>query len=135
MLSYENPLYILTAQYYQTTGNGSGSWTYGSNNEALDTEGYSFFGRVRLPFITRKLALLGRYDHFDQDSDDHIATNTAYDMYLGGLSYDIAKGNQLLLIYENTDYEANAGLKHKLPVLGNNLGNEDKFQIAYQLEF
>jgi hypothetical protein len=135
MLSLENPAYIVTAQYFQTTGNAGGSMTAGLNKESLDTEGYSFFGRVRLPFITNNLALFGRYDHFDQDADNIIADNTAYDMYVGGLSYDVAKGNQLILTYESTDFEANASQKHKVPVVGNNLGDEQKVQVAYQLAF
>ncbi|HFQ89206.1 MAG TPA: hypothetical protein ENK27_03930 [Desulfobulbus sp.] len=135
MVSYEHPLGILTAQYYQSTGNASGTWTYGPNHEALDTAGYSFFGRVRLPFISSKLSLLARYDHFDEDVDDHIANDTAYDMYLAGLSYDLTDSNRIVLVYENTDYENDAGVKHKLPVPGNNLGDDDRFQVAYRLAF
>jgi len=135
MLSYEHPLFILTGQYFQTSGNASGSWTAGPNNNSLDTKGYSLFGRVRLPVINENLSVFGRYDHFDEDADHVIADNTAYDLYIGGLSYDIAKGNQLLFCYETTDFEVNAGRKHKTPTLGNNLGDEQKIQIAYQLEF
>ncbi|NIA05165.1 MAG: hypothetical protein GWP11_04265, partial [Proteobacteria bacterium] len=120
-------------QYFQTTGNAGGSWTV--NNQSLDTEGYSFFGRVRLPFVSEKLSVFGRYDHFDQDSDNVIADNTAYDLYIGGLSYDVAKGNQILVDYETTNFDVNAGQKGKVPSLGNNLGDEHKIQVVYQLAF
>ena len=133
MASYENPLYIFTAQYFQTTGNASGSWTV--NNQTLDTAGYSFFGRVRLPFVSEKLSAFGRYDHFDEDFDNVIADNTAYDLYIGGLSYDVAKGNQVLVDYESTNFDVNAGQKGNVPSLGNNLGDEHKIQVVYQLAF
>lgn len=135
MMSYENPLFIFTAQYFQTTGNAGGSWTTGVNHKSLDTEGYSFFGRVRLPFANEKLSVFGRYDHFDQDSDNVIADNTAYDLYIGGLSYDVAKGNQILVDYETTNFDVNAGQKGKVPSLGNDLGDEHKIQVVYQLAF
>lgn len=138
MLSLENPLYILTAQYFQTTGNAAGTWTFkraDGSYDTLKTEGYSFFGRVRLPFITEKLAAFGRYDHFDQDKDSKITNNGAYDLYIAGLSYDIHKGNMVLADFESTNYDNDTGLKAKIPALNNKLGNDYKFQVVYQLAF
>ncbi|MGQ9745856.1 MAG: hypothetical protein ACUVQV_07760 [Dissulfurimicrobium sp.] len=138
MLSLENPLYILTAQYFQTTGNAAGTWTFKRTNgsyDTLKTEGYSFFGRVRLPFITEKLVAFGRYDHFDQDKDNKITNNGAYDLYIAGLSYDIYKKNMVLVDFEFTNYDNDTGLKTKIPSLNNRLGNDYKFQVVYQLSF
>ncbi|NDY42978.1 hypothetical protein G3N55_09010 [Dissulfurirhabdus thermomarina] len=139
MLSYEHPLFIFTAQYFQTTGNAAGSWVktdaLGNLVDELQTQGYSFFGRVRLPFVTNRLSLFGRYDHFDQDNDDDIAKDTAYDLYIVGLSFDVAKGNLLVLDYETTNYDDDTGLKHKLPATGTKLGDDYKVQLVYQLAF
>jgi hypothetical protein len=138
MLSLENPLYILTAQYFQTTGNAAGTWTFkraDGSYDTLRTEGYSFFGRVRLPFITEKLAAFGRYDHFDQDKDNKITNDGAYDLYIAGLSYDIYKGNMVLADFESTNYDNDTGLKTKIPSLNDKLGNDYKFQVVYQLAF
>ncbi len=134
MLSYEHPMGILTAQYFKTKGNAAGTWVNTRGN-ALNTEGYSFFGRIRLSFITPDLALLGRYDHFDQDEDNDLARDTAYDLYMAGLSYDLFKGNMLLLTYESIDFERDAGQLHKLPVPDNRLGDQEKVQVVYQIKF
>ncbi|MEF3168054.1 MAG: hypothetical protein K6360_01780 [Deltaproteobacteria bacterium] len=138
MLSLENPLYIVTAQYFQTTGNAAGTWIFkkaDGDYDTLRTEGYSVFGRVRLPFITEKLAAFARYDHFDQDEDNKITNDGAYDLYIAGLSYDIYKGNMVLVDFESTDYDDDAGLKTKIPRLNNKLGDDYKFQVVYQLAF
>ncbi|MGC9022538.1 MAG: hypothetical protein ACP5J5_05435, partial [Dissulfurimicrobium sp.] len=127
-----------TAQYFQTTGNAAGTWTFkraDGSYDTLRTEGYSFFGRVRLPFITEKLAAFGRYDHFDQDKDNKITNNGAYDLYIAGLSYDIYKGNMVLADFESTNYDNDTGLKTKIPSLNDKLGNDYKFQVVYQLAF
>ncbi len=137
-ISLENPMYILTAQYFRTTGNAGGSWVAlrddGSIKDELETEGYSFFGRVRMPFMP-KVSLWARYDHFDQDKDDDIAEDTAYDMFIGGISYDIYKGNYVMAVFQTVDYDDDAGKQHKLPVPGNNLGDDQQFQLVYQLKF
>jgi len=137
-ISLENPMYIFTAQYFRTTGNSSGSWVAlnvdGSIKDELETEGYSFFGRVKMPFMP-KLAILARYDHFDQDKDDDIAEDTSYDLFIGGLSYDIYRGNMLMAVFQTVDYDDDAGALHKTPVEDNNLGDDYQFQLIYQLKF
>lgn len=134
MLSYEHPWGILTAQYFQTEGNAKGSWV-DADGDALDTECYSFFGNLRLPVLDRKLSLFARYDHFDQDDDNKIGNDADYDMYMGGLAWDIYKGNMLLLAYETTDYGDDAGKKGKAPVSGNRLGDDRKVQVVWQIKF
>ena len=134
MLSYEHPWGILTAQYFQTEGNAKGSWV-DADGDALDTECYSFFGNLRLPIFDRKISLFARYDHFDQDADDEIGNNTDYKMYMGGIAWDIYKGNMLLLTYETTDYDDDTGKKGKVPVSDNRLGDDRKVQAVWQIKF
>jgi hypothetical protein len=134
MLSYEHPWGIFTAQYFQTEGNAEGSWV-DADGDALDTEGYSFFGNLRLPFFCRKFSLFARYDHFDQDADEQIGNDTGYKMYMGGIAWDIYKGNMLLLSYETTDYDDDAGKKGQAPVLGNRPGDDRKVQAVWQIKF
>lgn len=137
MISYEHPDFILTGQYLQTKGNAGGSWTYG-DNEALKTAGYSFFGAYHLPMLEKKLSVFGRYDHFDSDKDNHVASDATYDMCIAGLSYTLYKGNMVVLDYEGASYgNDNAGIG-KAPSagsIGNNLGNDHKVQLVYQFQF
>jgi hypothetical protein len=134
MLSYEHPWGILTAQYFRTEGNANGKWV-DVDGDALDTEGYSFFGNLRLPVFDRKFSLFARYDHFNQDDDNKIGNDADYDMYMGGLAWDIYKGNMLLLSYETTNYGDDAGTKGNIPVLDNRLGDDRKVQAVWQIKF
>ena len=134
MLSYENPRLTLIGEYFTTEGNKSGTWV-DAQGHALETKGYSIFGNLKLPVLENKLSLFGRYDHFDQDDNGMIAFDADYDMVIGGLAYDLYKGNILMLAYETTDYGPNAGEKGKLPVPNNNLGDDEKLQLVLQLKF
>jgi hypothetical protein len=134
MLSYEHPWATVTAQYFQTEGNAKGTWVDGQG-DALETAGYSFFGKFQLPVMDRKLSLFARYDHFDQDDDDQIANDTAYDMFMSGLAWDVYKGNLLMLVYETTDYEDNAGKKTKIPEVDSSLGDDHRIQAVWQIKF
>jgi len=136
MLSFQNPIVILTGQYFMTKGNASGSWVNPATGDALKTAGYSFFANVRLPIpaIENKLSVFGRFDHFNIDDDDKIADDGAYDLYIGGLAYDVYKGNLVLVSYEGTSYDKNAGGKGKAPVAGNNLGDDQKVQVVWQIK-
>jgi hypothetical protein len=135
MVTYEHPRATITAQYFQTKGNAKGSWVDPVTGDALDTAGYSFFGKVKLPVLDEKLSLFARYDHFDQDDDDRIADDTAYDMFMSGLAYDVYKGNLLMLVYETTDYEDNAGKKTKVPEADSTLGDDHRIQAVWQIKF
>nr|HID59934.1 hypothetical protein [Desulfobacterales bacterium] len=137
MLSYEHPIFIFTGQYFQTEGNAKGSWLY-ANGDALHTAGYSIFADYKLPivlFSKRRLHVFARYDHFDQDDDDNIASDTEYDMFLAGLAYDIYNGNKFLIAFETTDYGDDANEKHKVPIPGNTLGDDYKLQAVLQIKF
>jgi hypothetical protein len=134
-LSYEHPWLILTGQYFTTEGNAGGKWVDPVTGDALQTVGYSFFGNLKLPVLDRKLSLFGRYDHFDQDDDGKIGDDADYDMYIGGLVYDIYHGNLLMFCYETTDYGDDAGKKTEAPKAGNSLGDDYKVQAVLQIKF
>jgi hypothetical protein len=135
MLSYQHPWFTLTAQYFTTEGNAKGDWV-DAGHEALDTEGYSLFGDFKLPVLDKKLSVFGRWDHFDADENNMIADDSAYDLYIGGLAYEVYQHNMVLLTYETTDYEDNFGsAKGEIPDTGNDPGAEKKVQIVYQIDF
>jgi len=134
MVSYEHPWFILTGQYFQTTGNASGGMVDGSG-DALDTEGYSFFGNVKLPVADGRLAVFGRYDHFDADKDEKVASDADYDLALGGISFDLHHGNMVLLDYETVSYGDNSGGMGKAPSAGKTLGDDERIQIVYQIKY
>jgi hypothetical protein len=139
MLSYEHPILILTAQYFATTGNAKGSWVADSSSSdpgaALKTDGYSIFGNLRIPSTQNRISVYARYDFFNVDMDKVIADKAGYSMIIGGLSFDLYNGNMLLADYEVTTHQDNAGTKGNLPRMGNNLGDESRFQLVYQLKF
>ena len=134
MVSYEHPWFILTGQYFQTTGNAGGSLVDGGG-DALDTEGYSFFGNVKLPVAGGRLACFARYDHFDADPDAQVASDADYDLALAGLSIDLHHGNMVLLDYETVSYGADSGSLGKGPVAGNHLGDDQRLQVVYQISY
>ncbi len=135
MLSYQHPWFTVTGQYFTTQGNAKGTWV-DAKNDALATAGYSLFGDMKLPVLEKKLSVFGRWDHFDADADEELAPEAAYDLCLAGLVYDVYKGNLMMLAYETTDYEDDFGPKKgDNPIPGNNLGDDHKVQIVYQLKF
>jgi len=133
MLSYEHPMFILTAQYLMTEGNAKGEWI-DSTGKALKTQGYSVFANVKIPSTDNKFSVFGRYDHFDTDSDNKLASDkTAYNMLIGGVSYDLYNGNLVMLTFETTDYGDNVGGMGKVPSVGKNFGKDQKIQVVYQI--
>ena len=65
----------------------------------------------------------------------NLLSDADYDMVMGGLVYDIYKGNLLLLTYETTDYGQDAGEKGEIPIPNNNLGDDQKVQVVLQVKF
>jgi hypothetical protein len=133
MVSFEHPRLVLTGQYFATTGNAKGNWIDPAG-ASLKTAGYSVFGEFA-PAGAYGLGFFGRYDYFDADKDNLIADKTAYNMIIAGLSYDLHKGNLILASFESTSYEDDSGGKGNIPVAGNNLGDDSKFQMVYQIKF
>ena len=148
MLSYEHPYFVFTGQYFQTQGNAKGTWVFTNKNgdpSTLTTDGYSFFLNVKPPILHNKPAVFARYDYFNEDAGDDIfvpATptskkkdaNTSYNTMIGGISYDFYKGNMIVLAYEQTHYGDDADVKGNIPIIGNKLGDEKKFQLVLQLK-
>lgn len=134
MASYEHPMGIVTAQYFQSTGNAKGSLVDGTG-DALDTEGYALFGRIVAPGTHRKLTAFGRYDHFDADKDAVVADDADYDLYIAGLAYDLHHGNMVLIDYETVRYGDDSGGLGKSPSVGNHLGDDQRVQVVYQIKY
>jgi len=135
MLSFQHPMVVLTAQYYQTEGNANGEWIDPILGEALVTEGYSIFGNLAVPDTEDRLAVFGRLDQFDIDADHVMADKTAYTMIMGGVAYDLYKGNTILVAYEFTSFEDDVPGKGELPDAGYYPGDEKKIQAVYQINF
>jgi hypothetical protein len=65
-----------------------------------------------------------------------IGNDADYDMYMGGVAYDIYKGNLILLTYEATDYGWDAGNKGDVPdPTETNLGDDKRIQAVLQVKF
>ena len=99
--SFESEPIVLTGQYY---------WGKGQQNGANETEkdGYSFFTELKLYNMFKdpmnRFSVIGRYDHFDPDTNNKDDENTRY---IAGLAYyfDKPHKNMILLDYDNVDYK------------------------------
>ncbi len=141
MVSFQHPRFILTTQYITTHGNKDGSWM-DSRGHALWTQGTSVFANVRPPIyafapsLDGKINLFFRYDWMDRDKNNKVARDTSYNMYMTGGTWEIFKGNFLLMDYEWTTFGDDFGYsKTKAPSPGLKPDNEHKFQMVYQLKF
>ena len=143
MISYQHPWFVLTAEYSTSSGNNSGKWVR-PDGRALDTELWSIFGDVTLPFFREKLHLFARYDRFDPDKDN-VWTNghgdDKYQLYLVGFAYQLHQKNMLLIDAEWTNYEKNNGggkwgkAGGPLPKLGNHPKDDFRLQTVLQISF
>ena len=133
MVSYEHPRVQATAQVFRTRGNAKGKW-YGDDGKALKAQGYSGFLNLKVPGTDGRLNLFGRLDHFDADRCGVIADKTAYKMTIGGVAYDLHKGNLVLLVLESTSYEENFVEKGEVPSEEPvRLGDDQKVQLVFQI--
>jgi len=98
MLSFEHERFTATAQFYAGEGNQNGD-AVDEQGEALSRRGYSVFGELKLPF-ERKISLMGRFDHFDFDTD---ADNDEADRVIAGVAWDLGHHNTLLLDFDRLD--------------------------------
>jgi hypothetical protein len=133
MVSFQHPIFIATYQAFITDGNAGGDYLQ-PDGDALATEGWSAFVNVKLPGTDGKVNLFGRYDWFDIDPDDEWADETVFEITIVGLAFDLHKNNLLLFAWETTEYEEDSGAKGKLPVMGNDLGEDEKFQAVWQIK-
>lgn len=66
-----------------------------------ETNGMGYMGYVELA-ATERLSIVGRYDHFDKDTD---ADNDAHNRLIGGVNYRFAKNLLAQLNYQMKTYE------------------------------
>jgi hypothetical protein len=132
MVSFEHPNVVVTGQYMAGRGNAKGDWVYHDKRDTLPWTGYSAFLQLKKD----KFAAFGRYDYFDIDSQDKALDDGkgAYALTIYGVSYAPLPGHLLIVAWETTDYQEDAGGRGKLPVLGNDLGDDQKLQVVYQVK-
>lgn len=100
-VSFESEPIVLTGQYYWGKGNQSGA---DENNK----DGYSFFTELKLYNMFKdplnRLSVIGRYDHFDPNTDMGDDDN---DRYIAGIAYFLDKPhkNMFLVDYDTVDYK------------------------------
>ena len=136
MLSYQNEWVTFTGQYARTWGNASGTWVVPGTDQALKTEGFSFFVNTKLPVLDRKLNLFARYDHFDPDRTDAVTPgDDCYDLVNGGLAWEFYHHWMALLVYETIMYEKNNGGLRKVPSEDKNLDDAWRVQTVLQMKF
>ncbi len=83
-LTYENPYYVLTGQYYFGKGDYGGEF-FDSRGHAAFNNGYSIFGELKIP--KTPIAFFGRYDNFDSNQiSDYYKSG-----YFGGITYRFLK--------------------------------------------
>jgi len=109
-LSYEHPWYTLVGQYAWVEGSQRGQYKAEGVDvvDERDKEGFSLFGVAKCPW-DRRFRLFGRYDYWDPDTDGGADIEQRY---LGGLSFDIYKGNMLVLDYEHLDFSEGGDNEH-----------------------
>jgi hypothetical protein len=98
MGSYEHEYFVLTAQYATGKGNQAGD-KIDANGDALDFQGFSVFGEIKLPWI--KSTLIGRYDYWDWGVDQDSLTSQRF---IGGYAFHFLKHNFVLLSYDRVSY-------------------------------
>jgi len=88
--SYENSFMTLTFQYYQATGNSSGS--YADNlGRAYENSGYSVFGEYEI--TGTPLKVFGRYDQFQ--APEMVPSESQ--RVIAGVAYNFYKKNMLII--------------------------------------
>lgn len=100
--SFESEPVVLTGQYYWGEGQQNGS-------NSTEKDGYSFFAELKLYNMFRdpinRFSVIGRYDHFDPNTDQKDDENSRY---IFGVGYYLDKPhkNMFVVDYDHVDYKA-----------------------------
>jgi len=98
-MTYENPIYILTSQYYIGKGDYKGKYL-DINNASAKNEGYSIFGEIKIPKTS--FAIFGRYDNFSSNQNsDYFKSG-----YFGGITYRFLK-SKVFVFYGKDNFSNN----------------------------
>lgn len=141
MVSWQSPLVTVYGQYVTSENSQSGAYVYGSAaaRQGLRGRAWSAFATVKLPDADRRWALFARANHTDPDADHDLTTadqKTGVTLLTGGVSYEIAKGNQFIAAFENTSYDPFANVLGKVPTATRlDLKDDQRLQLVYRLEF
>lgn len=106
---YNQPLFLVAAQYIKS------DWYTNSENKG---DGYSFNFELR-PLLEHRIALFGRYDHWDCKNDNTKDRN----MYIYGISWKMNKYIKWILNGITVDYD-----------LGNN-NDYNKYMLTAEVHF
>jgi len=136
MLSYQDSWITFTGQYARTRGNNKGTLVVPGTDRSLKGEGFSFFVEGIPPLLDRAFSVIGRYDRFDPDTEDWVASGKdAYELALGGLAWRFYPHWMALLVYERIFYEKNNGGLGAVPSPGKDLDDDWRVQGAVQMSF
>jgi hypothetical protein len=100
MLSYESRYLVATGQYYDGTGNQSGTAVDG-DGDSLDQDGYSVFAEIRLP-QREEFSVFSRYGRFDTDANDSAAD--VRKRFIIGAAWQFLKGNYWVVDYDRVQH-------------------------------
>jgi hypothetical protein len=112
-LSLQHPSFAVMGQYFWGKGTKASS-------EENDRRGHLVSGFVRIPYV-EKLRAFAKYYHFDPNTD---RTDDEFDVYVGGLSYDVSKEFMPFAAWEHRNNQVNAGAV-----------DYNKYQLGFQLKF
>jgi hypothetical protein len=114
LVSYQNKIIVLTAEYVGGKGEQAGT-------DEKRHKGYSFFGDFRLPFYD-KVSVFGRYDNWTNDvSQPHDKQLTT----IAGAGYKLYKDNYIVVAYEKIHYQQVTPTK----------SDDKKGQVVWQVSF
>jgi len=99
LASFEHEYLVLTGQFSTGKGNQKGS-EVNVAGEALNYQGFSVFGEIKLAWIMS--SLIGRFDSFDWDKD---AGEPVSSRIIAGYAFHFLKGNFILLSYDRVSYD------------------------------
>lgn len=111
--SLQHPYFTIMGQYY---------WGQATtiSTEQHKRQGYLVDAFMRIPKF-EKFRVFGKYYNYDPNTD---LSDDGYNLYVGGLSYDLSKEFMLFAAYEKRAYEsAMAGSDY------------DKYQLGFQFKF
>lgn len=89
ILSYEDKLGVLMAQYHEGEGDASAKYVDTLFN-SYENSGYSGFMELKIP--KTKVALFGRYDYFELEAES-VSKHTRY---IGGVCYRFHRNSKVL---------------------------------------
>ncbi|MDZ7725906.1 MAG: hypothetical protein U5R06_24565 [candidate division KSB1 bacterium] len=99
-LSMEHRIFTTTATWFNSLGNGKGSWI-NDNNQSVRMTGYSLFADVYTPVTN--LSVFARHDHVESVD---TAVDDTRNRWISGIAYHLPGGSKILVNFDH--YKRNA---------------------------